>query len=1832
MKRLSFLFVMFLFPFALFSQSYEHLWKQVEEAADKDLPKTQIKLLQQIASKARSQKDYGQLLASELQRASLQTEITPDSLEGEVKRLSAAAVKAETSDAALAAVYHLILGRIYSENNGLGDDHEAIGKSYLDKVLARPEVLASHHDSEYSPLIKVNSDSRVFGNDLLHVLGMEMNRYDVLHDYYDRVGNKSAACLMALEMVRENNRMLSKRKIAKLDSLMDVYQNVPEVVDVAIARYNLMSSYNNKQTKEKYEYGERIIEKWGSWPNMNIVRNRQQELTAPSFYASFDRRRLLPGEKTEVRLSNLNNINQMRLTFKRLNLDGTTKLKVTGDQDYQTALKHVEKNQKQAPIIRNYHPSAEYEDFSDTISVPGLENGVYLVEMQPDKIGFKVQRELIYVSDLYVMTEGLPDNQIRFVVVSAQTGQPKPYAKLRLYIYQGYQKDDLEQSVTTNEKGEYIFQDKKNPSLRVYAYTDDDKALPIQSVSSRYYFNDQTDNSQIVKVFTDRSIYRPGQQVHAAAVVYRQKEGINVQTEEQQQLTFVMRDANYKLIKEVKATTDEYGTAFADFNLPQGGLTGRFSLTVRGRSSGSASIRVEEYKRPTFELTFDDYKAVYHVGDTIELTGHAKTYAGVPVQSAKVKYKVTRNYAHWWWSDDRSAVTVFEGDTITELDGSFKMRVPLVVPNPQSSAFFLFKAEADVTDQGGETHTGSNSVPLGTKATALLCDLPQKVLDEELKSMRFSYLNASGSEIEGTVKYAFDGGPMKTVKANTEVNIAKLLNSGKHQLLAVCGTDTLKQEVSVFSFNDKKPIDETHDWFYSETTTFPRDGGPVRIQIGSSDPDQYILYSVFAGNKELQYGVIRQSNALTTQKYTYREEYGTGITIVYAWVKDQKLYSHEVNIARPLPDKTLKVAWKTFRDRLTPGQNEEWTAVVTDSKGKPATSQMMATLYDKSLDQIYGHSWSLTPHLYQSQPNTAWSGINFYRFSLEQTVKKKPLRTYSPDYSKLEDSYYQTLLESYNRFLYRNYDTRMVGARGGRPLMKSASVENLRSSLSEEKTNEAPVLLNEVDAPSASDTSEEPASTTSSQMRENLNETAFFYPQLTTDGNGVVNIKFTLPESITTWRFMGLAHDKQMRCGLLTGETVAQKTVMLQPNMPRFIRQHDQAQVSARLFSTSEKAVSGKAKLVILDPATDKVLYQADQAYTIEAQNTTHVTFDVDAKNLPALIIVRMMAEGEGYSDGEQHYLAILPDQEMVMNTVPFTQHEPGVKTIDVGKLFPQNTTQQKLTIEYTNNPAWLMIQTLPYVGNANEKDAMSLVSAYYANSLGKNIMDNSPKIKQTIELWRMEKGEETSLMSSLQKNSELKVLLLSETPWVFDAEREADQKQNLMRFFDENNLSRNLNTSLEKLSKLQLSDGSWSWCPGMKGSPYITCAVLETLARLNQMIGVQTETERMMNNAFGFMHKYIQKEVEEMKKAQKKGVKNPRPSSLAVDYLYTLSLSQPKLSSQATANKNYLVDLLAKKNKEFTIYGKAVSAIILARNGYEKKAKEYLQSINEYSVFTEEMGRYFDTPKAGYSWFDYRIPTEVAAIEAIKLLTPDDKKTVEEMQRWLLQEKRTQAWDTPVSCVNAVYAFADNSRIDALTKDVENTQLKLDGKPLELPAATAGLGYVKTAIAQPNAKTFTAEKTSTVTSWGAVYAQFMQPVTDIEKNSSGITVTREYFAPGQKGQASGKVALKVGDKVKVRITIVADRDYDFVQVIDKRAACLEPVGQLSGYHWGYYCAPKDYTTTYYFDMLHKGKHVVEAEYYVDRAGLYRSGTCTAQCAYATEYSGRTSAVEMEVR
>lgn len=730
-------------------------------------------------------------------------------------------------------------------------------------------------------------------------------------------------------------------------------------------------------------------------------------------------------------------------------------------------------------------------------------------------------------------------------------------------------------------------------------------------------------------------------------------------------------------------------------------------------------------------------------------------------------------------------------------------------------------------------------------------------------------------------------------------------------------------------------------------------------------------------------------------------------------------------------------------------------------------------------------------------------------------------------------------------------------------------------------------------------------------LRENLNETAFFYPALTTDTEGNINISFTLPESLTTWKFMAFANDKDMNNEVFTDKAVARKEVMIQPNMPRFVRRGDKAVISARIHNLSENNVDGTAHMHICNAETNEIIFKEDCKFSIEKGSTSSVSFSFDSNISKDIVICKIFATGEGFSDGEQHYLNILSDRELITNTHAVTLMESGKASFDTKKLLSEKASDNRFTLEYTDAPEWFAIESLPSIAINDRDDAISLAKTIYANIMASYIANASPATKKIIENMAADNSG-SSLTGNLQKNEEIKDLILAETPWIGEAESETERMKRLYDLFDEDIMQKRISTSIAKLSDNQLADGSWGWWKGMMGSRYITVTVTEMLLRLNAMTESDNDLKNVIDKAMTFLAKDAKKEIE-----SKKNIDEYYITSFGIKYLYLKSFANIK--DDATT-KILVKKLLELNRKDMDIYDKSMAAVILFRKGYKEKAEELMRSVKEYSVYKSDMGRYFDSENAPYSWCNYRIPSQVMAIEALSEVCPEDVLTADEMKQWLLNEKRTTSWDTPINSVNAIYALTNGG--STISEDKDNSVIKINGKRIE--SAIPEIGYVKT-TEEGNSFDIEIDKKDNTTSWLSMFGSYTSDIKDVKAAYTGLSVKREIISTDNK-------AITVGSKVTVKITITADRDYDFVQVTDKRAACMEPVNQISGYNGRYYCSMKDNAAYYYFDTLPKGTHIIETEYYVDRTGSYSTGLCKVQCAYAPEYNGRTEAEIITVK
>lgn len=1790
-----------------FAGNYSQLWKQYRAFAYKDEPRSELSVLRQIISQARPARDYGDLLAAEFAFGKVSADLSSDSLQVCLQRLNVLEREARSRDAVLAAVYECALGHIYSQsifgsNNSAPRDSSGRASEMYALALRSPERLAAVTTSAYTPFITEGADSRIFGNDLLHVIGIEAGRFDLLNSFYNRAGNDAAACLsavMSLRKLNDDGKTPRRRLALRADSLMKRYSAVGEGCEAAIFRYELMQGDDAVTDSGRYAFLNSAIAQWKDYGRVGELRNSLDMLTQPELSFEVDRDVQLPGRPFTVRLQNVRGVSKVSVSVDLLSLHGNS--------DYDAM--HLEALKKkitrkdiftQELTLPSRPPYAVSN--ADSIVVGGLDAGVYLLTLSPSG-GMTPCRGVIYVSDVTLLSLPLPGDSVRYEVVSATTGQ--------------------------NLKGGKVVKVRRKDMGSQYALfpcTPADTYHPLLYSYARYSYYENKSNVNTVSVYADRAIYRPGQTVHTAMVCYNNKYGKQFSAVPGARLRVTLRDANYKDVVSDTVTTDAFGTASADFQLPQGGLTGSWRVSVRAldgmRASGSLSFRVDDYKRPSFEVSLEKPSASYHAGDTVTVSGTARGYDGVPVGQGSVHYRVVRRPAFWWWRRGSTQAEVLVDDSaVTADDGTFCINVPMKTDvNGGESEFYRFEITADVTSLSGETRSGELSLPLGTRRGALTCDLPSQVLADSLRAFTMQYHNAAGEPVSATVSYRFDG-VRKWLTAPANKAVAVTLRPGRHELTAVCDGDTLRQTVTVFSLADKRPVTETDDWFYLSSTEFPADGSPVCVQIGSSETGQHIFYTAFAGCKVVADGVIDQSDALTLQKYKWNESYGDALCISYAWVRNGRSHVHMVTIRKVLPDKNLRMKWITFRDHMQPGSREQWTLSVSRADGRPAPAQLMATLFDKSLDQLVRHEWRTGVWQTRNEPYTTWWSCS---------LAESPVTAYTAASMKYAGVKALSLSALGSEWVdwpaYYYYRFRTLGAlrakHDGMVLMSKAAVADAAVMTKAEGPMADNSLEAAADSVAVDDGDDGTTQCTAGGLRTDFSETAFFFPAMPVTAGGTVTLRFTLPESVTTWRFIGMAHDKEMNTGLLEGEAVASKKVMVRPNMPRFLRAGDRGVLRSVVANMSEQQQTGELTMQILT-LKDSVVSTQRRQFSVAAGKTVSEGFELPLL-ADGVYAVRVTAAGTDYSDGEQHELVVIGTDEHVMRTLPFTQLRPGTLMLDVRKL----TGGHKATVslEYAANPAWMMIQALPSVCAPAEKDALSMATALYANAISQHVVSSAPVIGRVIRAWQQE-PDSTSLSSVLERNDDLRQLVLDETPWLMEARNESSQRQCLCSYLDSAATARRLAAQLRSLQNLQNTDGSFSWWPGMPSSPYITQEVLRTLVRLKVITGSASGTEHIVSRALAYMQQRVHEEAGELRRLQKKGGRWLMPSELACDWLYAVALDGRALNAQGEADRKYLTDLLARSGNSLTIYGKANAAVILARGGRQREARQLLESIRQYTVYKEEMGRWFDTWKAAYSWLDYKIPTQTAAIEALTILEPSDTVTVNDMRRWLLQSRRTQAWETPVATVNAVWAFMCGN-MSVLTSDNRQAVITVDGREQSTGAATAGLGYLRLAV-DSSASSVGITKTSAGVSWGALYAQYVQPAAEVKAAASGMAVTRELCIGGKKLDVGTR--LHVGQKVTVRIVITADRDYDFVTVIDRRPACLEPARQLSGYGNGYYYAPRDSRTCYYFSRLAKGSTEITTDYVVDREGTYQAGTCSAQCSYAPAFYGNSAAAVVTV-
>ena len=1870
------------------AQTYDNLWKELEVLERKDLPQSVISKAMKIYDKAKAEQNVPQMMKAYLTAMQYRSLLTPDSLKVDMNGLEQWA--SQTGSVEDKAILYSILGEMAMS----ADVKRGLG--YLQASLKDKDRLLLVPVEKLRSMVRVGEASkRYFRDNLYNLLARRaiqimqqyrwqaaakanqtnslpvdmtdmdqfvtyqfvpvsdcdltaavMQTYQSLLKAYDTETEREGWLLTGIDALNYLYRNFSgnfsndvcQQELRKWIHTYPAVKTVPEAY-LALAQF---LQYQNNQV-ERLRIVREGIAGYPRYEGINQLKNIEKEILNASL--SLEIATAYPGEQQSVKV-NYKNLTGITLQLYKVNLPVTSAV-------LQNRTTHFES--KYARLQREEHfslkPTTDYLNVDTTLTIQAPQAGIYFLKAVPDGKKGVSDGTLMNVTALKTIYRPLPDGTLELVVVDAVSGQPVSEAEVTIYTEKGGGYSP-QQTYQADKQGTLKLDFLNSNKYWYNAHTAADNAMPILNLWKNDYYYKESKRKEVLQLFTDRSIYRPGQTVYVSGLAYEmEKDSTRVLADKK--YTVSLYDANNNETGKVEVRTNGFGSFSGQFVLPSPCLTGYFSLRA---ADTSVSFKVEEYKRPTFDVTFEPVKVEYQVGDSIEVVGMAKTFAGAPVQNARVHYNISRSYA-WVWRFMGRGSARWEGEAMTDADGKFSVPVHFEIDSDRRESplwYYTYNIQADVTDGAGETQQANLSLPLGSTSMVLNMDnLPDNLVKEKKLEIKLTAMNLSGEPVDTPVTYQVvemeeqkDGQEKEgrkvltgTVEANKSFvpEAIYALPSGNYRL-KLSAKDTQGRECTasknflLFSLNDKRPPFVITDWFYQDGLEFDA-ASPATIYIGSSEKNVYLLYDVFAGNKRLESKRIQLSDSVISFRFPYKKEYGDGILVSMAFVKDGRLYSHNARIMKPAPEKKLQLKWTTFRDKLRPGQQEEWKLTVLYPDGRPAEAEMLATMYDASLDKIYSaHKLDFGVDFHYVVPLTYWNTSYMRNAYLYVDFPLKRFRAVPLEYSEL-------IIPSTGRM------EAMVVGYGGSPRATLAGALKIRGRsaanavMNQEAVTDM-VLQEEMVETSAQEkaemgSSEELAETGDIQIRENFAETAFFYPQLRTNEKGEVSISFVLPESLTRWKFMGLAHTRNVDYGKIEATATASKEFMLQPNMPRFVRVGDKANIAASLMNLSDKGVKGTVRMELFNPETEKVFYSQKQKFDVKGGETGHVNFTFEVSDKYAVMACRMVADGDTFSDGEQRYIPVLTDKQWVTETVPLNVNGEGAHTFSLENLFNKHSktaSEQRLTVEFTAHPAWYAVQALPVVAHPQNEDALSWATAYYAHSLAAYIVKENPRIKQVFDSWKAQGGTKETFMSNLQKNQELKNILLAETPWLAEATNEAEQKQRIATLFDLNTMNSQLAVSVEKLGELQNADGAWSWYKGMQGSRYVTTQVMEMLVRLNALTHQDADSrmQPMIQKGFEYLGKQAAEEYKSMKEAEKKGAVGIRPSEQVLRYLYICALDG-KAPVDEKVNR-YFIDKLSGEGKELTIYGKALGAIILQQAGKVAEAKLFMQSLMEYSVVTDEMGRYFDTPKARYSWFSYKIPTEVAAMEAIQRITKDTK-AIDEMKRWLLKQKQTQTWETPIATADAVYALMATGASDLLA-NTGGVEITLGKEVIRTPADDA-IGYIKKTVSGDvmNIKKVSVDKEGTGMGWGAVYAQYLESMDQIGEQGNGLSVSRQLYKGDEALNESAP--LKVGDKITVRLTVKADRDMDFVQIKDDRAACMEPLQAVSGFRWGnglgYYQATKDASTQFFIDQMRKGTYVIEYQVYVNRTGEYQAGIATVQSAYAPEFGGHTGGYRVMV-
>ncbi|HXK00176.1 MAG TPA: MG2 domain-containing protein [Gelidibacter sp.] len=1594
----------------------------------------------------------------------------------------------------------------------------------------------------------------------------------------------------------------------------------------------------------------------------------------------------------------------------------------------------IYRKEERSSFIKNLKAQEEWQnvlidekDFqvhTTEVMVPKLNNGHYLIVATPDfSKGDFLAYKTIQVTNMALVSKSDINREL-FQLINRSNGKPISGAKVTVKYQVNYNNEFKTENFQTDRNGEFSLENSENRfyNMDITATYNSETAYFKNYYSNSYYRQKEKEDqiSYAPFLFTDRSIYRPGQVVYFKGIATK-RENNKTSVYANQPAKVILKNVNGEVVKELELKTNDFGSVAGEFILPSNGLTGNFSLSIFAGNYGYTNISVEEYKRPKFETKFNPVTETFKVNDSVTIKGTALAYAGSNITDAKVVYRVHRKvqfprWYYWyrpWFNSQPQEIA--HGESITDKDGNFEITfkaIPDESVDKINLPVFNYEIIADVTDLNGETRSATTIVNVGYHALLATIGINgqlDKTIGNHQLAISTKNLNGEFVPAQGTVKIYRLTGPNQVLRprpwaapdyqslsreefkklfpheayqdehnpetwekgkmvfeANFDTSKSKEIklenlkkwDSGNY-IVVLESTDKfgqlVKDEARTFIFNSEDKTLPDHQLFSVSTDqSIYKAGQNVLVTFGSAAENLVVTMDVEKDQKIIKTYIIPLSNNKKTIAIPVTDTDLGGFAIHYSYAAFNSFQSGTLAIAVPYPKSELTIETKTFRDQLQPGQDETWSFNIKGPQGDKVSTELLASMYDMSLDQFQPHQWQFSP-LFQP---------HYYSHNQRRAVESFGNGGFYVNLPTNNPSYQQQNYDQWNWFGFyfgnRGYNLMQMRMAKGKPAAAQAeAIMVMEDSVEVEETALAEYSIqNQVANPPAPPEPKEDLESVA--IRKNLQETAFFFPQLQTDADGTITFSFTTPEALTKWKLQLLAHTKSLESATTSLETVTQKELMVIPNAPRFLRHGDVISISTKIANLTEQSLSGEVVLQLFDAMTgqsiDAKLNNSNnrKTFSVDAKGNTQMTWQLNIPDDVDAVQYKVIAKSGIFSDGEQNVLPVLSNRLLVTETLPMWIRSNETKTFTLDKLASTGSANKsstlknhKLTLEMTSNPAWYAVQALPYLMEYPYDCNEQIFSRYYANALASHIANSNPRIKEVFDQW----ASQDALISNLEKNEELKNILIEETPWLRDAESETEQKKRIALLFDLNKMTNELQSAQRKLQNNQMKNGAWAWFEGGQPHRFITQQIISGFGHLKQLnVNVdKIASDAMIKKAISYLDAEFVQEYKDLRKYDKNvDLNKDHLSYTQLHYLYMRSFF-PEIakSKEVQTITDYYQTQIQKYWLKRSLYAKGLMAMVSHRTKDSKTANAILKSLKQNSITSAELGMYWKDNKGSWFWYQAPIETQALMIEAFSEIQ-NDIKTIDNLKIWLLKNKQTNSWKTTKATTEAVYALLLQgsdwlSVTDAV--DVVVGGEKINPAQLENVKVEAGTGYYKTSWnnseIKPEMSNVTLTKKGDGIAWGGLYWQYFEDLDKITFAETPLKLNKKLFLKTNTDRGeqileiTPQTDLKVGDLVRVRIELRSDRAMEFVHMKDMRAAGFEPVNVLSSYKYqdglGYYESTKDAATHFFFDYLPKGVYVFEYDLRVNNSGDMSNGITTIQSMYAPEFTSHSEGVRVKV-